>query len=606
MRHEVKKFVSRSDAYISTGISLPSHNPVVLSIIENYLPTTVATFLEPAWVILNRLLCLLQPFDELRKGNAKSSSSVGAKYTSLPPQLVICRAVKSHHFLLAAVCAIAVSTNLLAVALSGLLIEGSTIVLLPMTSTQHLAPRFNGIPIRSDGMDSPTITYFDHFYVKMSNLTDGTPLPPWIDSNYFYLPFNTGNPPTFSTSGIPLASQGVRGTTIGFGAQSTCVELSSDQTSNNSVTFQPDSSGSQVQFTTSHILSNGAKISCVGLAISNGFNESIVSTNNFTAGPSALEAISTMAAMDDTDDGGFCSSFIVAGWARVNVSALLPGGSPNGDSISTFIGCSAKLAAAQFDILVDLDGHILQAQQISEYLPNSTQYFSGNSSELQLLQQANRLITPPTVVSGWHWHNDSFTSDWLNSLLGFAQQSDLLVNPSMPPPDPTKTINLMQDMYQQLFAILLGLNTHVFAESSGNGQISTVAVMVESRLFVSQIMFKLAVVVLGLQLLVAILYYTHRPKRFLPRMPTSIASIIGFVSASRALEDFSHGKEKDIAKEEHRYGYGRFISTDGKIHVGIERQRYVVPLRSRNPEVKRRKWGWRQVSEHEKIPKTWI
>jgi hypothetical protein len=97
------------------GLTLPSTNPIALSILQNYLPTAFATFLEPAWVILNQLLCLLQPFEELRRGNAKFSKSIGAKYTSLPPQLIVLRAVRSGHFILAVVGTITISTNLLAV-----------------------------------------------------------------------------------------------------------------------------------------------------------------------------------------------------------------------------------------------------------------------------------------------------------------------------------------------------------------------------------------------------------------------------------------------------------------------------------------------------------
>lgn len=79
-------------------------------------------------------------------------------------------------------------------------------------------------------------------------------------------------------------------------------------------------------------------------------------------------------------------------------------------------------------------------------------------------------------------------------------------------------------------------------------------------------------------------------------MPTSIASVMAYVAASRAAEDFSHGSgsngDGDGGKE--RYGYGRFVGTDGKTYVGIEKQRYVVPLESRNSEAEKRTWslGW--------------
>jgi len=60
-------------------------------------------------------------------------------------------------------------------------------------------------------------------------------------------------------------------------------------------------------------------------------------------------------------------------------------------------------------------------------------------------------------------------------------------------------------------------------------------------------------------------------------MPTTIASIIAYVSASRAIEDFRGGEKAEEEEQDRRYRYGRFLGTDGKIHVGIERQRYVIP-----------------------------
>lgn len=126
-----------------SGIKLPSNNAIVRSIIENFAPTLFATFLEPVWVILNRLLCLLYPFEQLRRGNAKQVSSVGAKYTSLPPQLTVWRALRSGHFLLASVCLITLSANVLAIVLSALFSERPILSSIPFASKQMLSPKLN-------------------------------------------------------------------------------------------------------------------------------------------------------------------------------------------------------------------------------------------------------------------------------------------------------------------------------------------------------------------------------------------------------------------------------------------------------------------------------
>lgn len=103
------------------GLDLPSNNPVLAQIRLNYIPVLFATLLEPFWTLLKRKLCVLKPFEVLRGGEAKASQSMDLRYTSLPPQLAIWRALKARHFLLVAVCAIGLSANVLAIALSALL-----------------------------------------------------------------------------------------------------------------------------------------------------------------------------------------------------------------------------------------------------------------------------------------------------------------------------------------------------------------------------------------------------------------------------------------------------------------------------------------------------
>jgi hypothetical protein len=102
------------------------------------------------WNILNRLLCLLLPFEELRKGHARAISSIDTKYATVPPQLAFWRALFARHFFLAVVCVTSVSTNILAVSLSALLNLGSTSVAVPFPSKYKLSPQFNGTRLFDD------------------------------------------------------------------------------------------------------------------------------------------------------------------------------------------------------------------------------------------------------------------------------------------------------------------------------------------------------------------------------------------------------------------------------------------------------------------------
>jgi hypothetical protein len=208
-----------------TGIPRPSTNPIVRQILENYIPTALATLIEPVWVLVNRLLCMLQPLEELRGGNAVARRSIDADYSTLPPQLVIFKALRSSHFKLAAVCAMALLANILAVAFSGLFQELPTLV----PRTLDMIPPYESKFVAINGTVSPALSSKvnvtlsgaftgglgrNQFMVAESNYTAGTPLPPWTDNRFLYIPF-------VDTHDIG-ETEGVEAQTMAFGAAIEC------------------------------------------------------------------------------------------------------------------------------------------------------------------------------------------------------------------------------------------------------------------------------------------------------------------------------------------------------------------------------------------------
>ncbi|PVH77159.1 hypothetical protein DL98DRAFT_591555 [Cadophora sp. DSE1049] len=595
------------------GLTLPSSNPTVLSIIENYLPTIFATLLEPIWIVLNRNLCLLKPFDELRKGNAKPAYSVEARYTSLPPPLILWRALRSGHFLLGAVCLTVISSNFLAVSLSTLLNEGRTTANFTFTSQRLLLPSFNNTRIRSDGIGGPAISYSDHFYIEMSNLTSNTSLPPWVDATNYYLPFTPGDADQISNSDISAVLKGFKGATTGFGAQVNCTNLSQDKDIDG-FELKTSEDGLTAFFSTSHQLPNGSRTTCVPLAVTNALNETIGFRLTFPERNIGLEVMQAMFPAGGLDDGGFCSKLLVAGWVRASSTVVLDPetGVINSTQIEnvsgTFLACTATLEAAKFDVVVDTTGRVVESNRTSDITANNTSLFSGNgTTELNLFQETVDLLAPVTGTL-FQWHNTSVTTDWMNSLLAIELNSQRLVDPAAPAPNGSEIKPLLEQLYRKLFAILLGLNSdNVFLHSSDQASEAFEEIIEVSRIFLSPAMFTVSIIILVFHLIMAVLYYMYRPRNFLPRMPTSLAAIFSYVYASRAVQDFSHGrKESGDADVGQRFGYGRFVGVDGKTHVGIEQQRFVVPLKSQNPEVRRRKWGGTFGKKDERQPKTWI
>jgi hypothetical protein len=92
----------------------------------------------------------------------------------------------------------------------------------------------------------------------------------------------------------------------------------------NTVIFNPIKNGSIIHFKTSHQLTDTTQVTCVGLGINNPFNETDPISNEFTTGTSALETVNRMQAASGTNDEGFCSDLIVAGWVRADRDSLLP------------------------------------------------------------------------------------------------------------------------------------------------------------------------------------------------------------------------------------------------------------------------------------------
>ena len=80
--------------------------------------------------------------------------------------------------------------------------------------------------------------------------------------------------------------------------------------------------------------------------------------------------------------------------------------------------------------------------------------------------------------------------------------------------------------------------------------------------------------------------FTARPKRFLPRLPNTLAAEIGFFYASQALKDTagtanmnSAMRERHLAKLGWEYGYGQFMGKDGKVHLGVERMGSILDFK---------------------------
>ena len=600
-------------ADIMPGLVRPSSDPLVLSILENLVPTAFATINEPFWILLNRLLCVLQPFTDLRNGKAKPDTTVDARYTSIPPQLAVWRALRSGHFLLATVCVMAISMNVLAVALSGVFNESLRDTKLPTSSTTIYSPALNGIPdIIKSTTSLISITYYDHFYATLANLRGNASLPPWVDDSFFYLPFNLPN------SGQPsekqLSIDGYSALTRGFGVDLSCEQIFQEG-SNDTLVFRPINNGSRTELAMTHKLANGGNVTCIPTFGSKGVDDrGQLRAEQWTNGTytSAFELVAPLELYNGTGsslpDDGYCGSIIIAGWARlgppnsVATQARTSNDGTDGRTLETaFMRCQSILRTAVFNVTVDSTERIVASKRKSEFDTDLSPYGTEDAIT-SLIAQTSSLMDPGSAFAN-RWHNDTIAIDWFNSLLKIKLNSSYLVDPAMPVPDIPTTIPHFTDIYQRLAAVIFSFDTKLFEKSPANSSIPVIIHTKETRIFMTPTMFYIAVSILALQLFALAAYYAKRPQRFLPRLPLTIASIIAYVSASQASQDYSdrsNGKSPET-----RYGYGRFKGMDGRTHVGIEKEPLVVPLKSKNPDAKRRKWRIGRSLPPEE-PRIWI
>lgn len=568
----------------------------ITQFLYTYLPIAVAAFIEPFWVVINRQMCLLQPFEDLRRGSASAKKTIGIDYLSLPPQLNIWRALTSGHVLLATVCAMALLANVLAVAFGGLFFFANGDLPVPAEFVQPPIPSLVGL----ESPFAPPGSIRQH-QIAQSNLVSGTGMPPWTDDRFMYLPFfPPGYDPIVEPDYYPSEDQQAK--TRAFGAQLDCVPLSPESSNSYTLRIVPDqaNAGLAANLTVDVNRDDRTRTTCVSPFIK--INNQRQTPAGCPQGPVAIEFINTMSALDGAspEERAFCVQYVVAGWVRnVGPDVCATMGYVKAED-GTLLGCRPRLVTGIAAVRTDFQG--IKGKPKLENITSDglQQYFADDPATLiTRIQQ----FFPGNEAT---WHNDSFASDFSNYLMMKGINDTRMLDPSLPPPRPEEATVLFESLYSKLVAIYLGTYRDQLLSSSNSSELVTLAGSTfdsEVRVFVSTPMFILAEVILCIYVVVTVLVYLYRPERFLPRLPTTIASIIATFAAGYAVQDFqgtAHmGTKKRVQFTEElgaSYAYGSFMGTDGKPHTGIEKEPLVTPLKHSTSSAERpRKRSWRQL-----------
>lgn len=535
----------------------------------------IAAFFEPVWVVLNRMICMLQPYEQLRKGSAPAVKSLTIDYSSLPPQAVIWRALRAGHISLALICMMVILANVLSIAFNSIVFESNVDSAVSATFDQPYAFPMNGSSIGNASFANLKPDY-DPFYVMGSNLTAGTPLPGWTDESFFYLPFEHQT----------LLNVTMRGaTTYAVKASLSCVPLAT--TGNNSL---------------KHTFSDGAETWGVNVITINAtttfsepattchtrLNSSIMSST--TEDKVAMEIFM----FEDTLTNTTCDNLIIAGWLRVTNVSMIEAEKDHPDILEeTWIACMPDIHVSTREVTVDLNNIVQTSKAQSDAVDNSETMFWPSRSDL--ISSVHKVLGQSIYPLGATWHSDSYPSDWLTYLMTTARNRSDFLDLGLPPPSSDQTVAAFSALYSNLFAITLGTNLEKILQPTSDTTVNGLFIVSETRLFVSRSMFVVSVMILSTYLITTAAIYITRPWKILPRMPTSIASQVAFFAASHTLEDLKgtgamtlQGRNWYIDSLQGKYGFGRYLGTDGKAHLGIEREPLVQTLKKHDLRIERK------------------
>jgi len=562
---------------LDSGLSLPSQNLFVRQILENYIPMVIATLIEPVWVVLNRLLCLLQPFEELRSASAAPQRSIGLTYSSLPPQFVIFKALRARHIVLAAVCAMALLANVLAVALGGMLDEEVLQVSHSLDTFQLFEPSLR------EGLENVTRLGPNPFYAAMANFTSNTPMPPWTDDTAFYLPVSLPD-------GLNGSDYLELKNLPSIGIRMECEPLGSRR----------DYSWSLVSESFNHSIAPIANLT-VNLphddheALSCAPATARVSTADWPLTCSgqnmAFEMITPLQAKVDKNqrDQDPCKLLIAGIWARNTARSLCGNGTVAiTDEDAMAMVCKPTVFSQLVNVTVTGEGIVHKVHRADDYQDSP-------DPKSDLMREAIRALSERIGAGdmlssdNWagSWHNDTFPSGWITYAMSMMHPDSHFLDPEAPLPDFEGTAEMVTKTYQKLFAIWLGLNHDSLLVSANVNEtmVASILTQPEVRIKVSRAMLILSASILGLYVIVAVAVYAHRPGKYLPRMPLTMASDIAMFAASTAVKEMEDspmalGQTHDtwLNNARVKFGYGTFVGTDGKPHVGVERAPFVVPL----------------------------
>ncbi|RDA84571.1 hypothetical protein CP532_1104 [Ophiocordyceps camponoti-leonardi (nom. inval.)] len=529
---------------LSSGrLPRPTDNFELLQILEKYIPSFFATLLEAFWVLINRQFCLLEPFRQLCAGKARPDRTIETTYSAIPPQLTVWRAIKARHFVLAMLCLTTLLANLLGISLGTLFSENIAVIRYTQRFEPMVAPSFNNESLLNfHQANKGIVPRNDTFLLYAEKTSTNTPLPRWTSKDYFFLPHQ-----------FDRSAETAKYTVItrGLGAQANCIplhRLSPPQGEQNPECPSALSLAAQEW-------DNGPKSSA---------------SSSSTSEPSHCSR--ELAIPSRLNDTGACEFDFVLAWARAMTSC--PGYAVARDTNSsryspeaTALHCRPLLRTALFNVTVDETGNVDSYSRIND--DELVFDYPDFTVHRRLLLRYAMDFDQNT-----DWHPMPHARNWISLLISASRGGSRdFLNATNPPPNATELLPTVEEIYRQGFAIFLGQHPDLFNAARAGESVDGARLATETRIFLDRTSLIISLAVMVVNMVVAVVIYARPAVRVLPRMPTSIASIIAYVAPSRIVADANETLRGETLS------YGQYIGVDGKPHTGIELDPHVTPVK---------------------------
>ncbi|KAH7163537.1 hypothetical protein B0J13DRAFT_538772 [Dactylonectria estremocensis] len=522
------------------GLSLPSNNFEVLQLLENYIPTVIATLFESFWIYLTRTMCIFQPFMDLCEGRSQAANSIAATYSTVPPQLAIFGAIKSRHIMLTLLCLAAILADVLAVSLGAVFNEKPVTVEYPQAFQPLYKPQFNDEVLLENAGINNQIT-LDFLAITLANMSYNSQLSPWTSTEYFFLPHSIAK----AEESSPNDEYTLR--TRGFGIDANCTSIPAS-----THIFSEQYLGNTTSNTTIEACEDQTRLA-VQRSIDYGLQWP--STNVSASLEGALFPYTDNLSLP-------CTPPITVAWTRAP-----DGVKENATFTISYAVCRPIFETAMFDVTVDEEGYVLGYKRVSS-IGSTLNYPNSKNHTKSFVQTLNG----NAIGYSTRWRNNTSTGTWLGEFMVWENGNRDSLDPSLPVPDPTEQIPALNRVYSRLFAAFLGVQPDFLERTENEEPIKGKRSGKETRIMMDNTACIISLCVLCIDLVIVLAFYLPKTLYVLPRVPTTIGSVLAYIVPSRAVQN---GAPPSGWKDQ-TFSFGRYVASNGRSYVGVEMDPHVL------------------------------